>query len=87
LNTVKPRSAITRFSPSMVCGTDLLLGLVMTPSEDCVLSGIRLPFEVRRSCARLREIVVSGSLCGCGPAVEAGGGGAAATTVPSLTRT
>jgi hypothetical protein len=36
----------------MVCGTDLLLGLVMTPSDDCVLSGIRLPFEVRRRCAR-----------------------------------
>jgi hypothetical protein len=32
--------------------------LVMTPSEDCVLSSIRLPFEVRRSCARLREQVV-----------------------------
>src|SRR6476469_4899514 len=44
LNTVKPRSAIRRLSPSMVSGTDLLLGLVMTPSEDCVLSGIRLPF-------------------------------------------
>src|SRR6266487_903548 len=44
LNTVKPRSAIRRLSPSMVCGTDLLLGLVMTPSEDCVLSSIRLPF-------------------------------------------
>jgi hypothetical protein len=29
----------------MVCGTDWLLGLVMTPSEDCVLSGIRLPFR------------------------------------------
>ena len=54
-NTVKPRSAIRRLSPSMVCGTDLLLGLVMTPSEDCVLSSIRLPFGVRRSCARLRE--------------------------------
>src|SRR5215470_16738534 len=50
LNTVKPRSAIRRLSPSMVCATDLLLGLVMTPSEDCVLSGMRLPFEVRRSC-------------------------------------
>src|SRR5271165_4756169 len=45
LNTVKPRSSITRLSPSMVCGTDLLLGLVMTPSDDCVLSSIRLPFE------------------------------------------
>src|SRR5579871_121833 len=45
LNTVKPRSAIRRLSPSMVCATDLLLGLVMTPSEDCVLSGIRLPFR------------------------------------------
>src|SRR6476660_2464700 len=43
LNTVKPRSAIRRLSPSMVCGTDLLLGLVMTPSEDCVLSSIRPP--------------------------------------------
>src|SRR6266516_2368439 len=44
LNTVRPRSAIRRLSPSMVCATDLLLGLVMTPSEDCVLSSIRLPF-------------------------------------------
>jgi hypothetical protein len=59
LNTVKPRSAIRRLSPSMVCATDLLLGLVMTPSDDCVLSGIRLPFEVRRRCARLREQVVA----------------------------
>src|SRR4249920_1424062 len=59
LNTVKPRSAITRLSPSMVCATDLLLGLVMTPSEACVLSSIRLPFEVRRRCARLREQAVS----------------------------
>src|SRR6185437_13621770 len=50
LNTVKPRSAIRRLSPSMVCATDLLPGLVMTPSEDCVLSAIRLPF---RSEARL----------------------------------
>jgi hypothetical protein len=33
--------------------------LVMTPSEDCVLSGIRLPFEVRLSCARLREQAVA----------------------------
>src|SRR5215470_12877345 len=49
LNTVKPRSAITRLSSSMVCATDWLLGLVMTPPEDCVLSTIRLPFEVRRS--------------------------------------
>jgi pimeloyl-ACP methyl ester carboxylesterase len=56
---VKPRSAIRRLSPSMVCATDLLPGLVITPSEDCVLSGIRLPFEVRRSCARLREQVVA----------------------------
>jgi hypothetical protein len=45
--------------PSMVCATDLLLGLVMTPSDDCVLSGIRLPFDMRRSCARLREQVVA----------------------------
>ena len=59
LNTVKPRSAIRRLRPSMVCATDLLLGLVMTPSEDCVLSRIRLSFEVRRSCARLREQVVA----------------------------
>jgi hypothetical protein len=44
LNTVKPRSAITRLSPSMVCATDVPLGLVMTPSEDSVLSGIRVPF-------------------------------------------
>src|SRR5271165_1007916 len=58
LNTVKPRSPIRRLSPSMVCGTDLLLGLVMTPSEDCALSGIRLPFGARRSCARPREQVV-----------------------------
>ena len=36
--------------------TDLLLGLVMTPSEDCELSSIRLPFEVRRSCNRVRNI-------------------------------
>ena len=61
LNTVKPRSAITRFSPSMVCATDVLLGLVTTPSEDSMLSGIRLPFEGRRSCARLQEQVVSDS--------------------------
>src|SRR5215471_13487047 len=61
LNTVKPRSAIRRLSPSMVCATDLLLGLVMTPSEECVLSSIRLPFEVRRSCARLREQSLSDS--------------------------
>src|SRR5215469_1457582 len=46
LNTMKPRSAIRCLSPSMVCATDLLLGLVMTPSEDRVLSGIRLPSEV-----------------------------------------
>src|SRR6185312_13141790 len=59
LNTVKPRSAIRRLSPSMVCATDLLPGLVMTPSEDCVLSGIRLPSEVRRTCARPREQVVA----------------------------
>src|SRR5208282_6442927 len=45
LNTVKPRSAIRRLSPSMVCATDLLLGLVMTPSEDCVLSSIRASFR------------------------------------------
>src|SRR5215470_645052 len=51
LNTVKPRSAISHLSPSMVSATDLLLGLVMTPSEDCVLSGIRLPFEMTRGCA------------------------------------
>jgi hypothetical protein len=38
LNTVKPRSAIRRLSPSMVCATDLPPGLVMTPSEDCVLA-------------------------------------------------
>src|SRR5262245_32328343 len=61
LNTVKPRSAIMRLSPSMVCATDLLLGLVTTPSEDCVLPSIRLPFEVRRSCARPREQVVARS--------------------------
>src|SRR6516162_6367520 len=57
LNTVKPRSAITRLSPSMICATDLLLGLVITPSEDCVLSTIRRPFEVLRRCDRLREQV------------------------------
>src|SRR5215472_16244194 len=61
LNTVKPRSAITRLSPSMVCATDLLLGLVMTPSEDGVLSGIRLPFEVRRSCAGCKSRSLSDS--------------------------
>jgi len=43
----------------MVWATDLLLGLVMTPSDDCVLSTIRLPFEVTRSCARLRAQVVA----------------------------
>ena len=31
LNTVKPRSAIRRLSPSMVCGTDLLLGFSDNP--------------------------------------------------------
>src|SRR5215470_722941 len=51
LKTVKPRSAISRVSPSIICVTDLLLVLVMTPSEDCVLSSIRLPFEVRRIAA------------------------------------
>src|SRR5215831_8514389 len=61
LNTVKPRSAIRRLSPSMVCATDLLLGLVMTPSEDCVLSSIRFPFEVGRSCAQRRELPLSDS--------------------------
>jgi hypothetical protein len=45
----------------MVCATDVLLGWVMTPSEDGVLSGIRLPFEGRRSCARLQEQIVSDS--------------------------
>ena len=57
LNTVKPRSSIRRLSPSMVCGTDLLLGLVMTPFDDCVLlaSGF---LSKGRSCARLREQVV-----------------------------
>jgi len=45
----------TRRSPSMVCATDMLLGLVMTPSDDCALSVIRLPSEVRRSRARPRE--------------------------------
>jgi len=39
------RSAITRRRPSMACATDVLLGLVMTPSEDRVLSSIRLPFS------------------------------------------
>jgi hypothetical protein len=49
------RSAIRCLRASMVCGTDLLLGLVMTPSEDCVLSGIRLPFEVKaRLCPAAR---------------------------------
>jgi hypothetical protein len=32
---------------------------VMTPSDDCVLSSIRLPSEVSRSCARLREQAVA----------------------------
>src|SRR5215510_11757221 len=49
LNSVKPRSSIRRLSSSMICVTDWLLRLVMILSEDCVLSGIRLPFEVRRA--------------------------------------
>src|SRR5262245_26893723 len=95
LNTVKPRSAITRLSPSMVCATDWLLGLVMTPSEACVLSGIRLPFQIRRRCARPREQaaaycwasepdqVVRLAGCGCGSATRTG----TATRSPGRART
>jgi hypothetical protein len=36
----------------------LAAGFSDDPSEDCVLSSIRLPFELRRSCARLREQIV-----------------------------
>src|SRR3974390_3738438 len=43
LNSVKPRSAITRVSRSTVCATDLLLCLVMIPAKDCGLSSIRTP--------------------------------------------
>src|SRR5271165_534339 len=66
LNTVKPRSSITRLSPSMVCGTDLLLGLVMTPSDDCVLSSIRLPFESEAQlcpAARAGRCLILGQKC------------------------
>src|SRR6516165_10375031 len=60
LNTVKPRSAITLLSPSMVCATDLLLGLVITPSEDCVLSSIGLPFEGRGSWRPWDPVIMPG---------------------------